>query len=272
MIAIVTDSTVCMTRREAKRLAVHIVPQTYHILGQVYTEGFEDENGKFEELLRLYGSTAKTAHANIGSFLSTYETLLEKGFEILVITMSSRLSGAYSAAVMAAREAGGRVRVVDSLTTAGGLLLLIRAAREYERTGKTLDETAAFALEQRDRICTVFSVESMDSLRRSGRIGFVRQSVTTILNIRPVLMCRDGMVVAEGIERGQNALISRMASMIPENAKQALLMDAGNRKKLALLREEIEKKRPGLALGASKIGPVLSIHLGPGVFGVAWMV
>lgn len=271
MIAIVTDSTICISRAEAAKLGLFIVPQTYHVFGQMFTEGFQGENGRFEELLKLYGSTAKTAHAGIGAFLSTYETLLGRGFEVLAITMSSRLSGAYSAASMAAGELPGRpIRVVDSLTTAGGLTLLCRAVRENIRGGAGLDEAARFAHSCRDEIGTVFSVDNMDALRRSGRIGFVRQSVTTILNIRPVLLCRDGMVISEGMERGQNALITRMASMIPKDASEIIVMDGSNPRQKQLLWNAVGRRFPHLKPDSGKIGPVLSVHLGLGVLGAAW--
>ena len=130
MIAIVTDSTAYVTREDARALGV-VVPMTYSIGGnQLYTESYIGENGMFESLLKKNPPGQRTSQATMSAFMSTFEEIRSAGHQVLCLTISSRLSGTYSNAAIAARELGGTdISVVDSRTTAGGLLLMARAAR-----------------------------------------------------------------------------------------------------------------------------------------------
>jgi fatty acid-binding protein DegV len=117
MIAIVTDSSVYMTRNEAKSLGVWLVPLTYTVNGHIYNETFIGENGDFQRLVFRSNVACQTAHANIAAFMSTFSELVNSGFEVLCITISSRLSGTYSSASIAAREVSsdGKVNTGDAV-------------------------------------------------------------------------------------------------------------------------------------------------------------
>lgn len=205
MIAIVTDSTAYITREDARALGVVVVPMTYSIGGhQLYTESYIGENGMFESLLKKNPPGQRTSQATMSAFMSTFEELRSAGHQVLCLTISSRLSGTYSNAAIAARELGGAdISVVDSRTTAGGLFLMARAARRMIDEGMTLDQVTQRLKALRDKVKVIFSVEDMGPLRRSGRLGVVRLSVSTILNIKPILKCADGSVVSCGIARGR---------------------------------------------------------------------
>ena len=112
------------------------------------------------------------------------------------------------------------------------MLLLCRRALELSKTVSSLHELAERMQQERAKTGVVFSLDSMDALRRSGRIGIVRQSVSTILNIRPVLRCQDGAVIS-----------------------------------LVHLRERFPKAQ----IAAHGVGPILSHHLGRGAIGISWM-
>jgi DegV family protein with EDD domain len=110
---------------------------------------------------------------------------------VLCIVISSRLSGAWSSAVTAAREVGSsKVAVIDSLSTAGGLYYQVVRARELADRGLSHAELADRCTEMRQSSGVAFSVENMSALRRSHRLGPLNQSVNTILNCRPVLLLK----------------------------------------------------------------------------------
>lgn len=123
--------------------------------------------------------------------------------EVLCLTISSRLSGTYSNASLAAKSVGGAIRIVDGRTTAGGSCLLLRHAAQRIREGAQLQPLAEELRALREQIGIAFSVTDMNPLRRSGRLGIVRQSVGTILNIRPILQLVQGGVVACDTARGK---------------------------------------------------------------------
>jgi len=273
MIAIVTDSTAYLTKYQAQKMGVSIVPVTYNVNGQIYNESYSDQNGAYEQLLLRNPQTCHTAHASVAAFMSTFSEHLRRGHQVFCLVLSSRLSGTYSSAAIAAREMGSTdILVVDSLTTAGGLTLLLEKTRELIDQELPLDQLALHIEQLRSHIGIAFSVDNMDALRRSGRLGTVRQSVGTILNVRPILLCRDGAVISDGQARGKVAQAAALTDRIPANAKNLILHYFGNISSLDTLRTEIKRRLPNVPVGYCRCGPVLSVHLGLETIGVAWML
>ncbi|MDD4796497.1 MAG: DegV family protein [Eubacteriales bacterium] len=270
MIAIVTDSTAYLTRHEARQLGVFIAPMSYTVDGRQYHEVYADCNGAYEELIRN-GGDLKTSQTTMTVFMSTFEELLAKGYDVLCITISSRLSGTYSSASMAARNTDpDRVRLVDSLSTAGGLRYLVQAATRMIDKGMELDAVVERLQRLRSRVGIVFSVSDMGPLRRSGRLGVVRQSVGTILNVRPLLGCVDGSVVAVGTARGRYEQIRKMAQAVPQQAARLTVHHINEEKTAQLIHQELKKGWPAAEISLRPLGPILGIHLGLGTLGIVW--
>lgn len=269
MIVIATDSSACMTKQGARELGVIYIPMTYTLCGKTYTESFIGANGDFVPLLEAEPDP-HTSQPAIGRYLQTFKALRKSGFEVLCLTISSRLSGTFSNATACAQELGDNgIRVVDTRTTAVGLAFLVREARRLIDAGATLSEAAAEIVRIRDRVKTVFSVSDMTPLRRSGRLGPVRQSVSAILNIRPLLTCRDGAVVACGVTHGSNDQLRQLARAVPEHAEEVAVQYIAEQERARELSGMICEQRGGEVM-MRKLGPVLAIHLGTTVLGVMW--
>lgn len=268
MITIITDSSACLKREDARRLGVRVIPLAYSAGQHVYFESYSDGNGEFEELLsgRVRHTTSKP---NMAAFLSAFEEELAKGNQVLCITISSRLSGTFSTAYAAAKQTGSdAVTVFDSLSTAGGLFLLIQEARRLSAGCETPQEIAEKLYAIRDRVKIAFSVEDMTPLRLSGRIGFVRLSVGTILNIKPILLCREGVVVSDSVARGYSDIIRKLLAHIPAT-DEVVINHLGQNRLAADIYNTVKKLRPGVRIKLRKLGPVLGIHLGPRVVAVS---
>ena len=271
MIAIVTDSTAYLTHDEAVALGVVVVPMSYSFSdNQSFNEGCIEEDTRAELEVAEHIDTVHTSQASLNGFINTFKILKNAGYEILCLTISSRLSGTYANAVLAAKEVGKqRIEVVDSLTTCSGLYLLIREARMRIRNGMKLSAVAKEITKLRERVRICFSVDDMAPLRRSGRLGSVRMSVSTVLNIKPILEIRDGVVVSAGLARGKLEQANKLCNFC-KDAKGLLIIDnflgaeAAEKLPIKLAREdrEIERRRTG---------PVLGAHLGRGCVGVAYI-
>ena len=269
MFTVVTDSSVYFTRGEAESLGVRVLPLLYSVSGRHFGEGYVDENGRFLELIDQ-GKEMHTAQVSTSTFLSTFSELRRKGQDILCLTMSSRLSGVYSGAMMTARDMDPEhIIVVDSLSIAGGFKFLAEKACEMAKQNYTLQQAADEIESLRERIGIVFSVNDMDALRRSGRLGFVRQSATTILNLRPILLCKYGAVVYDAVARGTHAQIRALAHAVPDGAKRIEVHYVQNRQSAEMIMEEL-KKRFTCRFKISNVGPVLAIHLGLSAIGISW--
>jgi len=272
MIAIVTDSTVCIPKYEAEAYGIRIVPNSYSTGGQIYRESHSDRNGDFERRIFSNPEAGKTSQATPAAFMSVFRDLIRGGFDVLCIVLSSRLSGTYSSACIAAREVNARkIAVVDSLTTAGGLWLLTKRAHAWAARGLPLRQVAERVEELREHAGIAFSVDDMAALRRSGRLGVVPQSIGTVLNIRPILLCVRGTVVARGFARGAAGRVRELVDKVPLDAKEIIVHYMSDPAEAEPLRKSLRESFPALDIGLYRLGPVLGVHLGKGVLGAAWI-
>jgi DegV family protein with EDD domain len=243
---------------------------TYSLGNQVYTEHFIGENGEYEQLLRS-SQDIRTSQSTPHAFHETFLTLRAAGQDVLCLTISSRLSGTYSNASMVARELGDeRIRVVDTATTAGGMLLMIREARKLATQGFSLEQVHGALLALRPRVRTLFTVKDMGPLRRSGRLGSVRQSVGTLLNVRPLLTCNeDGSVEDCGLVRGRNEQLKSLTTAVSKDAEAAVVHHITLAQDAHSLADALVERGVQL-VEVREVGPVLGVHLGTEVLSVMW--
>ncbi|HBE13773.1 MAG TPA: hypothetical protein DCY74_06335 [Clostridiales bacterium] len=271
MIKIITDSTIYVKKAEVQELEIRIVPVTYTVNGYPYCESYADNNGNFKEFFK-YNRKLTTSGPNPSAFLSAFEEELALGNEVLCMTISSRLSGTYSAAYMAAKQTESKdVFVVDSHLTAGGLYLLVCEAKKCIDQGETMAEIIQKLLKIRDKITVAFSVDDMTPLRNSGRIGFVRMSVGTFLNIKPILLCKDGAVVSESSAHGNNGIVKKLVEKIPSYVSELTVNYIANNRLACHIYTAIREKYPDIKMRMSQMGPVLAVHLGLDVVGISFL-
>ncbi len=271
MIAIVTDSSAHLYREEAEALGVTVVPMTYSLSGQqTFHEGYMDDNGDYEHLVDANMEKLRTSQASYSSFMGEFMELLEAGADILCLTISSRLSGTFGNALTAARDlAPERIQVVDSMTTSGGLYQMVREARRLLDEGMTLSETVAALNAMKDSVRIIFTVDDIAPLRRSGRLGGVRLSISTILNIRPVLQCVEGSIISTGLVRGRTEQLKVLSESLPKEPCDCLVEGFLAEEQMTLLKAKVEAR--GHRAELRSIGPVLGIHLGRGCLGISWI-
>ena len=271
MVKIIVDSTACLTKREADELGVTVVPITYIVDGALLSEGYADENGPFEELLKS-DKDLTTSQPSPITFESAFQKERALGNEVVCLTLSSRLSGTYSSACIAAEQMGsGGVYVCDSLLSAGGLYLLALEAVGLAAKGFPAADIVAELERMREKIGITFTLEDMTRLRKSGRIGFVRMNVGTYLNIMPILQCKDGMIVADGVVRGKNNAVKMLTDVVPLSAKGIVVSYITKGTASTELRNALAKKFPLIEIKLHRMGPVLGIHLGPTAFAVSYI-
>lgn len=269
MIRMIADSSAYLTRREAGEMGVMLSPMTYSDEGgAMYMESYVDENLAFDRLLAKTSDQMHTSQVTYAAFYNAFQALTVRGDEVLCMTMSSRLSGTYANARMAAEKAGGEIAVIDSQTTAGAFYLLIKRAHHLLASGKTLPEVEKELNAYRGKIKTFFSVDDMAALRRSGRLGNVKMSVSTILNIRPILMLENGGITSHFVTRGKHEQVNALVSVVPEEVTEVVVQHNHAQRRAEHIASELNKL--GFAPSVRKVGPVLAIHLGEGAVGISY--
>lgn len=272
MISVITDGTAGLPYRDAAAMKVRVLPVLYALGGKVYHESYLDAGGNPDRLIDAHRGEWMTTHTSVDDFRGAFRHLTRDGGQVLCVLISSRLSGTYSSAVNAAQQVSPeRIALVDSLHTAGGLALLVREASRLNAAGVPLWDMKEALLKRRQDVGVVFSVNDMTALRRSGRLGVVRQSVGNMLNLHPILTLEDGIVKSQGVARGTMQSIRTLAAAIPDNATSIVLHHQGADNPPEPLQNAIRARFPHAEIVTRHVGPSLNIHLGPGFIGVAWI-
>jgi DegV family protein with EDD domain len=275
--AIVADTTSYLPPEVLKRHDVHLIDLYVGLEGEQGPEGQIGDLSAFYERLRASGESVTTSQPSVGDFLAVYEPLLAAGREIVSIHLAAGISGTYESAIQAAErltaegKGGERIQVCDSRTGAGGMgLMVLGAARAAER-GAGGPEVKAAAEEVRGHLKIWFAVDTLEYLRRGGRIGGARAWIGTTLAIKPILTLEDEITPVERVRTRSRAFerLVDYARQRHEDGADAWVVqhvqDPDNAARLVDACWPIFGRDP---IFTSEIGPVIGAHVGPGLLGV----
>ncbi|WP_432137452.1 MULTISPECIES: DegV family protein [unclassified Streptomyces] len=272
-VAIVTDSTAYLPQRTMERHGITAVPLTVVLGDQALEDGTEISHRALAQALQRRRPVT-TSRPGPQLFAETYRKVAESGAtDIVSLHLSAELSGTYDAAVVAAREAPVPVRVVDTGMVAMALGFCALAAAETAESGGTLDEAVTAAEKRAGGTSAYFYVDTLDYLRRGGRIGTAQALLGSALAVKPLLQLQGGRI--EPLEKVRTAAkaIARLEELVAERAGGAPVdiavhhLAAADR--AAALTERLRERVPRLAdLHVSEVGAVIGAHTGPGLLGV----
>ena len=277
-VAVVTDTTAYLPAGMAAELGVTVVP-LYIVFGPDRVEresDITDYHAFFEEL-RGAKSLPTTSQPSVGDFIAAYEPLLAEGREIVSIHISAGLSGTAGSATQAAEQlaregrGGERVRVVDSTTAAGGLGMLVVTASRAAAAGATFHEVEARARETREELKMWFAVDTLEFLRRGGRIGAASAWIGSTLKVKPILTVESEMSPVERVRTSARAferLVDYARRRHESGADAWVVQHISAHEQAERLTDRCRELFGNEPLFVSEIGPVLSAHTGPGLLGV----
>lgn len=279
-VAIVTDSTHYLPGDVASAYAVRVVPLYVKFGDRLARESDMPDLQEFYERLRLAAADMPTtSQPSIGDFLECYEPLLESGHDIVSIHLSAGISGTYDSALqaraqLAERGYDGRIEVLDSRTVCGGLGHVVLAAASRARAGGSLDEVAQRTLDARASVQIWFCLDTLEYLRRGGRIGGAQAWLGSALRIKPILSLEIEITPVERVRTSGRAF-ERMVQYMRDlhgDGKDAWCVQhiqaAGEARRLVDHGRDIFGCEP---LFVSEVGPVIGAHAGPGMLGVGGM-
>jgi DegV family protein with EDD domain len=217
----------------------------------------------------------ETAAPSPGAFRTSFDALFAEGADAVVcVTLSSKLSATNEAAAQAARSMrqGAEVRILDSLSVTMGQGLVALAAAEAASGGAGLDQVVAAAESTRARLSVCGVLDTLENLRRGGRIGGAAAALGTLLSIKPVIEVREGVVEQESKQRTRakslRYLAQKVRSAAPLERLAVLDAQAPDFGEFLGLLSDVRSTRPLLV---GEIGPVIGAHAGRGTIGVAWV-
>lgn len=270
MIKIITDSTSDISLQLAKEMNIEIVPLIVRVDGNEYKDRVELSPEDFYKQLEEKDLTPSTSQPSPQDFLKVYEKAKEAGDEILVITLSSEVSGTYQSAMIAKELLEyNKIQVINSASATFGLRIIIEKALQLRDEGKTLEEIVAFLEDYKQKVHIFALVDTLEYFYKGGRLSKTSATVGTLLKFKPVVGIKDGKLELFANCRGTRKSISKIIELIHETGdidlqEPVCIGYTGNSEGLDkfenLLKEEFHFENVIHGI----VGPVIGSHAGPG--------
>ena len=276
-IRIIADSSADLTTQEAEALHVHIVSMSIQFGDRSYLDGVDLSKPEFYQLLAAGKDSPTTAQPTPADFLTPLEEAKEAGDEAVVIPLSSQLSGTYQSAVIAKDMCEySPIQVVDSRSASAGIHLLVEEACRLRDSGASVQEIAQALEALKGRVRIFALIDTLEYLRRGGRLSNLQASLGTVTKLKPVISVREGAVMVVGKAFGVSAAMKQLLRFLAEHPVDnsfpayALYSDDESRvddfiprlRELDLLPKELRRW---------SIGPTIGTHIGPGAVGMAYI-
>ena len=275
-VKLIIDSTADIAENIKDRFTV--VPLSIFFGEEEYIDGVTITHDVFYQKLIESDVMPSTSQATPGAFAKVFAEATADGSDVVVITISEKLSGTYQSAVLAAEDYPGRVYVVDSQTVTIGAGVLAELALSLVDAGLTAEEIAARLTEERSRIRIIALLDTLEYLKRGGRISKTAALAGGILSIKPVIGLEDGEIrvlgKARGSKQGNNLLVQEIQRAGGVDFAKPLLL--GYTGLSDLLLEKYKKDSAFLwegnveELHSAAIGSVVGTHAGPGAIAAAF--
>jgi DegV family protein with EDD domain len=279
MIRIVTDSTGYLPPEFTKKYDISVVPLKVQFGHETYNEITGISNRDFYQRLITTQDFPTTSQPSAGEFKDAYQKILSQdpNAEILVLTISSKLSGSYYSAAAAAQQLSeARITVFDSLSAAMGLGLMVMAGVKMAANGQSISEIMARLEQMRRETVIVLVVDTLEYLKRGGRIGAAAAFLGTLLNTKPILTVVEGEIQPLDRVRTKKKAIDRLFIELkrqlprPDQKIQAGVMHVVAEAEAERLASIIQEHFNVTYCFISELGPVVGAHVGPGAVGVGF--
>ena len=277
-IKILVDSASDITQDEAKKYGIEVLPLIVSFGEKEYLDGVNLTQKEFYEKLIETDTLPKTSQITPYRFTEAFEKLTENGDELIVVTISSKLSNTYNSAVLAASEFEDKVYVVDSLSATAGEKILCLYALRLIKEGLNIKDIVNKLNEVKNKIRILAVVGTLEYLKKGGRISKATAFAGELLNIKPVISVEDGIVKLVGKARGSkkannllNELIDKKGSIdftMPYTTLYSGLSDLMLKKYIEDEKHLWEDNTDNIPI--CNVGSTIGTHVGPGAIGVVF--
>jgi DegV family protein with EDD domain len=274
-VRIVSDTACDLPQSIADDMGIKLVPLHVRFGATELVDREQLSTGEFWSRCATSSELPETAAPSPGAFAAAFEELARSGADAIVcVTLSSKLSATHEAAAQAARSLSGRLRVevLDSLSVTMGQGMVALAAAEAARNDAGPEEVVGQATSTRQRLEVFGVIDTLENLRKGGRIGGAAAYMGTLLSIKPVIEVRGGVVEQESRQRTRAKSLRYLADKVRA---------AGPLERLALVNGQapdfpdflalIDDVRPARPRLVGDIGPIIGTHAGLGAIGAAWV-
>lgn len=274
MLHIVTDGAADMPGDWEEKYQLHTVPINIQFGEKTYLQFIDLDFESFYDKVEETKMVPKTSQPTPHQFAEFYKKIAKKGDTILSIHVTSKLSGTYESAVIAAKELEGEFNIIpyDSAGGSMGIGFMCRIAREMDRVGKSVDEIIAYWDKVKDKVQIILTLDTLEYAKMSGRVGAMSAALASVLNVKPIALLKDGVVEMVGKVRTRKAALKRIIEMGKEaygdqqiylGVLHARDMEAGKR-----VMEDAKKAFNIKEAFLTDLSLSLATNFGPGTIGI----
>lgn len=277
-VAILTDSNSGITQEEAKKLGIYVFPTPVYINDEVFYEGVDLTTEQFFAR-QAEGAEIKTSMPVVGDVIDKWESLLEEYDEVVYIPLSSGLSSSCDTAIMLAEDYDGKVQVVNNQRISVTMKLSVFDAKTLADAGKSATEIKEILEDMKFESTIYIMVDTLEYLKKGGRITPAAAAIGSLLKIKPVLQIRgeklDSFAKARTVKQAKQIMMDAIAQDMKEvlhdpTGEDTIIAMAHtqNEEEIAKFKEEVEERFPGHDIIVDPLSLVVSSHIGPGALAV----
>ena len=277
-VAILTDSNSGITQEEAEQAGIYVFPTPVYINDEVFYEGVDLTTDQFFAR-QAEGAEIKTSMPVVGDVIDKWESLLEEYDEVVYIPLSSGLSSSCETAIMLAEDYDGKVQVVNNQRISVTMKLSVYDARKLADAGKSATEIKEILEAMKFESTIYIMVDTLEYLKKGGRITPAAAAIGSLLKIKPVLQIRgeklDSFAKARTVKQAKQIMMDAIAKDMDEvlhdpTGENTIIAMAHtqNEEEIAKFKAEVEERFPGHDIFVDPLSLVVSSHIGPGALAV----
>lgn len=277
-VAILTDSNSGITQEEAERAGIYVFPTPVYINDEVFYEGVDLTTDQFFAR-QAEGAEIKTSMPVVGDVIDKWESLLEEYDEVVYIPLSSGLSSSCETAIMLAEDYDGKVQVVNNQRISVTMKLSVYDAKKLADAGKSATEIKEILEAMKFESTIYIMVDTLEYLKKGGRITPAAAAIGSLLKIKPVLQIRgeklDSFAKARTVKQAKQIMMDAIAKDMDEvlhdpTGENTIIAMAHtqNEEEIAKFKAEVEERFPGHDIFVDPLSLVVSSHIGPGALAV----
>jgi DegV family protein with EDD domain len=274
MFRIVTDGAADMPVGWDEEYDIQVIPINIQFGEKTYLQGVDLSNEDFYRLVEESGRIPKTSQPSPFQFKEFYEHLAKPGDSILSLHVTSKLSGTFDSAVAAAGELADKFNIIpfDSASGSAALGMMCREARLLERAGVDHQQIVERMYQIRRNVQIVLTLDKLDYARMSGRVGTLPAALASVLNVKPIVVLRDGFLDMREKVRTRSKAINRVLEMLRKRFEQesvcVAVVHACDPQSAQLLFEQVRKLFNCRELIMTELSIAVAANLGPGTVGL----
>ena len=275
--AIIVDGTACLSKEVEQEFDIRWLPLHVDIGKETYTAGVDLSPSEFYSKIAAPGVLTGTSQPNMGECRDVYDGIAREGTKrMLVLTVATELSGTYSVATTAAQAMPQvEIEVIDTRSLAGGISLIATAVGRQRRAGGSFHDGVALARRMAGKIPILAVADTLEYLKRSGRVSGAQALFGSMLKVKPILEVADGKVHPIDRVGTRDKAVARMKEIVSERVPagarlHACTLHTNDPERARGVAEWVQERFHCVEHWTAEAGPVIGARAGPGVVGLCW--